>query len=98
MVDDNGQSQADSAPVQFGIFDWIDRNQLQLPDLYEERLQGHTPAHRDLPMSLSTPALALLHWLRFFGTLTSAQTLRSMYLFAEEVMPACRRTGSPGIA
>jgi len=26
MVDNNGQSQADSAPVQFGIFDWIDWN------------------------------------------------------------------------
>jgi hypothetical protein len=39
MVDDNGQSQADSAPVQFGIFDWIDWNQLQLSDLYEQRLQ-----------------------------------------------------------
>ena len=39
MVDDHGQSAADSAPVQFGIFDWIDRNQLQLPDLYEQRLQ-----------------------------------------------------------
>jgi len=25
MVDDNATAQADSAPVQFGIFDWIDR-------------------------------------------------------------------------
>ena len=39
MVDGNATSQADSALVQFGIFDWIDRNQLQLPDLYEQRLQ-----------------------------------------------------------
>jgi alkanesulfonate monooxygenase SsuD/methylene tetrahydromethanopterin reductase-like flavin-dependent oxidoreductase (luciferase family) len=39
MVDDKAISQADSALVQFGIFDWIDRNQLQLPDLYEQRLQ-----------------------------------------------------------
>ena len=39
MVDDHGQSHTDSAPVQFGIFDWIDRNQIQLPDLYEQRLQ-----------------------------------------------------------
>ena len=29
----------DTAPVQFGIFDWIDHNQLPLPDLYEQRLQ-----------------------------------------------------------
>jgi alkanesulfonate monooxygenase SsuD/methylene tetrahydromethanopterin reductase-like flavin-dependent oxidoreductase (luciferase family) len=28
-----------SVPVKFGIFDWIDRNQLALPDLYEQRLQ-----------------------------------------------------------
>ena len=33
-----------------------------------------------------------------FGTLSSAQTLRSMRLFAEEVMPACRHIGSPGRA
>jgi alkanesulfonate monooxygenase SsuD/methylene tetrahydromethanopterin reductase-like flavin-dependent oxidoreductase (luciferase family) len=39
MVDDHATSRADAAPVQFGIFDWIDRNQLQLPDLYEQRLQ-----------------------------------------------------------
>jgi len=39
MVDDNATSRTDSALVQFGIFDWIDRNQLQLPDLYEQRLQ-----------------------------------------------------------
>src|SRR5262245_27442357 len=29
MVDDKTISQADSTLVQFGIFDWIDRNQLQ---------------------------------------------------------------------
>src|SRR5262245_61528046 len=39
MVDNHGQSRTDSAPVQFGIFDWIDRNQVSLPDLYEQRLQ-----------------------------------------------------------
>jgi hypothetical protein len=33
-----------------------------------------------------------------FGTLTMAQTLRSMRLFAEEVMPACRHIGAPGMA
>jgi len=39
MVDDNATARADVAPVQFGIFDWIDLNQLPLPDLYEQRLQ-----------------------------------------------------------
>jgi alkanesulfonate monooxygenase SsuD/methylene tetrahydromethanopterin reductase-like flavin-dependent oxidoreductase (luciferase family) len=39
MVDDHGNSRVDATPVQFGIFDWIDRNQLQLFDLYEQRLQ-----------------------------------------------------------
>jgi len=39
MGDDNVQARADAAPVQFGLFDWIDRNQLPLPDLYEQRLQ-----------------------------------------------------------
>jgi len=39
MVENNATSQADAALVQFGIFDWIDQNQLQLPDLYEQRLQ-----------------------------------------------------------
>jgi hypothetical protein len=33
-----------------------------------------------------------------FGTLTTAQTLRSLRLFAEEVMPACQHLGSPGMA
>jgi hypothetical protein len=33
-----------------------------------------------------------------FGTLTTAQTLRSLRLFAEEVMPACQYLGSPGMA
>jgi alkanesulfonate monooxygenase SsuD/methylene tetrahydromethanopterin reductase-like flavin-dependent oxidoreductase (luciferase family) len=32
-------SQTETARVQFGLFDWIDRSQLQLPDLYEQRLQ-----------------------------------------------------------
>lgn len=39
MIDDHGKSQADASPVQFGIFDWIDRNQLPLSDLYEQRLR-----------------------------------------------------------
>jgi alkanesulfonate monooxygenase SsuD/methylene tetrahydromethanopterin reductase-like flavin-dependent oxidoreductase (luciferase family) len=39
MVEDHATSRADAALVQFGLFDWIDRNQLQLPDLYEQRLQ-----------------------------------------------------------
>jgi alkanesulfonate monooxygenase SsuD/methylene tetrahydromethanopterin reductase-like flavin-dependent oxidoreductase (luciferase family) len=39
MVDEHSKSGATTAPVQFGIFDWIDRNQLPLPDLYEQRLQ-----------------------------------------------------------
>jgi alkanesulfonate monooxygenase SsuD/methylene tetrahydromethanopterin reductase-like flavin-dependent oxidoreductase (luciferase family) len=33
-----------------------------------------------------------------FGTLTTAQTLRSLRLFAEEVMPVCQHLGSPGMA
>ena len=39
MLDDPAKSPADGAAVQCGIFDWIDRNQLSLPDLYEQRLQ-----------------------------------------------------------
>ena len=39
MVEVSVQSQVHSAPVQFGLFDWIDRNQLPLPDLYEQRLK-----------------------------------------------------------
>jgi alkanesulfonate monooxygenase SsuD/methylene tetrahydromethanopterin reductase-like flavin-dependent oxidoreductase (luciferase family) len=39
MVENNATSQVDATSVQFGIFDWIDRNQLPLPDLYEQRLQ-----------------------------------------------------------
>jgi alkanesulfonate monooxygenase SsuD/methylene tetrahydromethanopterin reductase-like flavin-dependent oxidoreductase (luciferase family) len=39
MPEDHAKSPADAAPVQFGIFDWIDRNQLPLPELYEQRLQ-----------------------------------------------------------
>jgi alkanesulfonate monooxygenase SsuD/methylene tetrahydromethanopterin reductase-like flavin-dependent oxidoreductase (luciferase family) len=39
MMDGRSNSQADVAGVQFGIFDWIDGNQLALPDLYEQRLQ-----------------------------------------------------------
>jgi alkanesulfonate monooxygenase SsuD/methylene tetrahydromethanopterin reductase-like flavin-dependent oxidoreductase (luciferase family) len=39
MIDENSNSRADEALVHFGIFDWIDRNQLPLPDLYEERLR-----------------------------------------------------------
>src|SRR5687767_15104587 len=39
MTDDHMTSPTGTAPVQFGIFDWIDRNQLPLLDLYEQRLQ-----------------------------------------------------------
>ncbi len=39
MGDTSTSSRADGARVQFGIFDWIDRNQLPLADLYEQRLQ-----------------------------------------------------------
>jgi alkanesulfonate monooxygenase SsuD/methylene tetrahydromethanopterin reductase-like flavin-dependent oxidoreductase (luciferase family) len=39
MGDDHVKSPTDTAPVKFGIFDWIDRNQLPLPDLYEQRLR-----------------------------------------------------------
>jgi alkanesulfonate monooxygenase SsuD/methylene tetrahydromethanopterin reductase-like flavin-dependent oxidoreductase (luciferase family) len=39
MVDEHTTLRVDTAPVQFGIFDWIDQNQLALPDLYEQRLQ-----------------------------------------------------------
>jgi alkanesulfonate monooxygenase SsuD/methylene tetrahydromethanopterin reductase-like flavin-dependent oxidoreductase (luciferase family) len=39
MVDEHATAPVERVSVQFGIFDWIDRNQLQLPDLYEQRLQ-----------------------------------------------------------
>ena len=39
MVDDRGQSHTNSAPVQFGIFDWIDQNQLQAPGPVRAALQ-----------------------------------------------------------
>jgi alkanesulfonate monooxygenase SsuD/methylene tetrahydromethanopterin reductase-like flavin-dependent oxidoreductase (luciferase family) len=39
MAEDKEGLRIDSAPVKFGIFDWIDRNQLALPDLYEQRLR-----------------------------------------------------------
>lgn len=39
MRDESAETQDEAAPVQFGIFDWIDRNQFPLPDLYEQRLQ-----------------------------------------------------------
>jgi alkanesulfonate monooxygenase SsuD/methylene tetrahydromethanopterin reductase-like flavin-dependent oxidoreductase (luciferase family) len=65
MVDNTTTAQGDAAQVQFGIFDWIDRNQLQLPDLYEERLQCleyadeagfycyHLAEHQATPLSLA---------------------------------------------
>ena len=179
MVDDKVQSRADAAPVQFGIFDWIDRNQLQLPDLYEQRLQCleyadeagfycyHLAEHQATPLAMApSPSVFLaaaiqrthhihlgplvyllpLYNLRVvhgdtggraayladfearrgeglhivgspdtvkqqvqeqvrltgsnyfvgsfcFGSLSREQTLRSMRLFAQEVMPACQRTG-----
>jgi len=39
MVEARTSPQSDARPVQFGLFDWIDRSQLPLPDLYEQRLQ-----------------------------------------------------------
>src|ERR671936_2255151 len=39
MVKEHTNLRADKALVPFGIFDWIDRNQLPLPELYEQRLQ-----------------------------------------------------------
>ncbi len=33
--------------IKFGIFDWIDRNQLQLPELYEQRLRLMESADRN---------------------------------------------------
>jgi len=39
MLEDKGRAVIDPAPVKFGIFDWIDRNQLRLPELYEQRLR-----------------------------------------------------------
>ena len=65
MVDDNTTSQTDAASVQFGLFDWIDRNRLPIPDLYEQRLQFleyadeagfycyHLAEHQATPLSLA---------------------------------------------
>jgi alkanesulfonate monooxygenase SsuD/methylene tetrahydromethanopterin reductase-like flavin-dependent oxidoreductase (luciferase family) len=39
MAEDKDGPLIDSAPVKFGVFDWIDRNQLRLPELYEQRLR-----------------------------------------------------------
>jgi alkanesulfonate monooxygenase SsuD/methylene tetrahydromethanopterin reductase-like flavin-dependent oxidoreductase (luciferase family) len=39
MAVEHTRARADAAPMQFGIFDWIDRNRLPLSDLYEQRLQ-----------------------------------------------------------
>jgi alkanesulfonate monooxygenase SsuD/methylene tetrahydromethanopterin reductase-like flavin-dependent oxidoreductase (luciferase family) len=39
MVGEDSNSGEDEVRVRFGIFDWIDRSQLPLPDLYEQRLQ-----------------------------------------------------------
>ena len=60
------------APVQFGLFDWIDINQLELPDLYEQRLKlleyadttgfycYHLAEHHGTPLSVTpSPALFL---------------------------------------
>jgi alkanesulfonate monooxygenase SsuD/methylene tetrahydromethanopterin reductase-like flavin-dependent oxidoreductase (luciferase family) len=54
-------------PIKFGIFDWIDRNQLALPELYEQRLKliecaeekgfycYHIAEHHGSPLNM-TPA------------------------------------------
>ncbi|HEY2922611.1 MAG TPA: LLM class flavin-dependent oxidoreductase [Candidatus Binatia bacterium] len=40
MDSENEVTKRSSAtPIEFGIFDWIDRNQLELPELYEQRLR-----------------------------------------------------------
>ena len=39
MADRTGGTPKSSSPVRFGIFDWIDRNQMELSDLYEQRLK-----------------------------------------------------------
>lgn len=33
------ESAVPAAPIKFGVFDWIDRNALSLPELYEQRLK-----------------------------------------------------------
>lgn len=60
------------APVKFGIFDWIDRNQLRLPELYEQRLRliecadkngfycYHVAEHHATPLNMTpSPGLFL---------------------------------------
>jgi alkanesulfonate monooxygenase SsuD/methylene tetrahydromethanopterin reductase-like flavin-dependent oxidoreductase (luciferase family) len=39
MAEDKEGLRIESGPIKFGIFDWIDRNELKLPDLYEQRLR-----------------------------------------------------------
>jgi alkanesulfonate monooxygenase SsuD/methylene tetrahydromethanopterin reductase-like flavin-dependent oxidoreductase (luciferase family) len=65
MSEDHAKSRVDMSPVQFGIFDWIDRNQLPLPDLYEQRLRCleyadeagfycyHLAEHQATPLSMA---------------------------------------------
>lgn len=66
MVEQNAvASQAGAEPVHFGLFDWIDQSQLQLPDLYEQRLRFleyadqagfycyHLAEHQATPLSLA---------------------------------------------
>jgi alkanesulfonate monooxygenase SsuD/methylene tetrahydromethanopterin reductase-like flavin-dependent oxidoreductase (luciferase family) len=72
MRDEQVNSRTDGAAVQFGIFDWIDRNQLPLPDLYEQRLQCleyadeagfycyHLAEHQATPLGMaSSPSVFL---------------------------------------
>jgi alkanesulfonate monooxygenase SsuD/methylene tetrahydromethanopterin reductase-like flavin-dependent oxidoreductase (luciferase family) len=65
MAVDHAKARTDALPVQFGIFDWIDRNRLPLADLYEQRLQlleyadeagfycYHLAEHQATPLSMA---------------------------------------------
>ena len=77
--------------ISFGMFDWVDRRPMPIGQLYEERLalleaadkadffRYHTAEHHATP-------LGGFAW----GDLTLEQSLRSLRLFADEVIPAFR--------
>ncbi len=66
--------------VAFALFDWIDRRQGPLGQLYEERLQLLEAAEA----TGVNYVICCFAW----GDLTLVQSLRSLRLFAEQVMPA----------
>ena len=90
--------------VSFGLFDWIDRGQAPLHQLYAERLQlleaadavGFFCYHYGTPARVREQMARLLErsgcnyviCAFAWGTLPHAQAQRSLRLFAEEVMPA----------